>query len=355
MALVPDIQLTEGENYVAFRNYKVGQKVIHNGSYWVNVTGNNSEPTDSSTDWVFIGTLTAAVGASVTGEQGIDVTGGVARLGGQAITETRTISITSSGLGGGLLRLIPSNSSNDNAGNITISPENFSIAYQNTTNNTNTNVTVTPAAASFGANAGGIASTVSTSNLGLAMSSVQGGDDSTIELLPTTMRVNSPSIGTPVVNQALVFTNTNGTVGQAPIPQTTSGTGTTSVQVLAGSSAYATATVFYQWNRIGPMVFYVVSVTGIQGSTASAQFNIRTTGSDFPVPASSTNNPFGNVEMIDFDENFYSANAVLSITSSRPSWTITIQNTLDGSNNTTLVGVTVTSAAFTITGFYVAA
>jgi hypothetical protein len=80
MALIPKTEVTQGENWEEHINYKVGNKVIHDNSYWTNTTGNNSEPSDSSPDWLFIGSV--SVISSVIAGNGLTETNGVINIGG---------------------------------------------------------------------------------------------------------------------------------------------------------------------------------------------------------------------------------------------------------------------------------
>lgn len=46
------------------QRYRVTQAVSHNGSYWVNTTGFNSEPTPSNQNWLFAGYLSPTGGGA---------------------------------------------------------------------------------------------------------------------------------------------------------------------------------------------------------------------------------------------------------------------------------------------------
>ena len=46
--------LNKEENWHRLRNYKPNDTVNHNNTLWQNVTGLNSEPNDTSNDWVDI-------------------------------------------------------------------------------------------------------------------------------------------------------------------------------------------------------------------------------------------------------------------------------------------------------------
>ena len=46
--------LNKEENWHRLRNYKPNDTVNHNNKLWQNVTGLNSEPNDTSNDWVDI-------------------------------------------------------------------------------------------------------------------------------------------------------------------------------------------------------------------------------------------------------------------------------------------------------------
>jgi len=62
----PLLQLTiAGRAWEAKRRYRVKQVVVYSGSYWANATGRNSTPSDSSTDWVYVG-LVEPVGDAST-------------------------------------------------------------------------------------------------------------------------------------------------------------------------------------------------------------------------------------------------------------------------------------------------
>lgn len=64
MAIVPKIQLQSGVNgwksTTEGGSYNIGDTVTHsNNTIWVNITGSNTEPSDASQDWVFVGKTTA--------------------------------------------------------------------------------------------------------------------------------------------------------------------------------------------------------------------------------------------------------------------------------------------------------
>lgn len=67
MATVPSIGLKQGGNWEEFRTYNVNHVVIYNGSYWTNITGNNDEPSATSDNWLFIGSIDPVTAGLIDG------------------------------------------------------------------------------------------------------------------------------------------------------------------------------------------------------------------------------------------------------------------------------------------------
>lgn len=61
--MLPQIQLkNQATQWNENARYKVRNTVIYSGSYWVNVTGINSQPVSGSGDWIIAGTVNPVVG-----------------------------------------------------------------------------------------------------------------------------------------------------------------------------------------------------------------------------------------------------------------------------------------------------
>ena len=61
--MLPQLQMkNQATNWQEKARYKIRNTVTHNGSYWVNSTGINTEPTNGSPNWIVAGSVTPISG-----------------------------------------------------------------------------------------------------------------------------------------------------------------------------------------------------------------------------------------------------------------------------------------------------